>query len=144
MRTSYLTDRVKDCRYATFSNACCLCSSPSAQHNFILTKVMLKNAASDSSTSGGTAASAKERDTLQSVVASCLRALLALLSCQLPPEIEDDMRRQLLHLLNNSGSIFTTDARLNLVIVLVKLATREQTFGAIIEEVRYQCSGDIF
>ena len=115
----------------------------SAQHDFILTKVMLKNAASESSTSGGTAASAKERDTLQSVVASCLRALLALLSCQLPPEIGDDMRRQLLHLLNNSGSIFTTDARLNLVIVLVKLATREQTFGAIIEEVRYQCSGDI-
>ena len=96
---------------------------------------MLKNAATDSSASVGTAASAKERDTLQSVVASCLRALLGLLSCQLPPEIEDEMTRQLLQLLSNSGSIFTTDARLNLVIVLVKLASRKQTFGAIIEEV---------
>ena len=96
---------------------------------------MLERAVSDATASGGTAASAKERDALQAAIASCVRALLGLLSCQLPPQIEDDMIKKLLQLMKNNDSVLTADVKLNVTLALVKSASKKLTIGDIIEEV---------
>ena len=103
---------------------------------------MLERAVSEATASGGPAASAKEREALQAAVASCVRALLGLLSCQLPPQIEDEMTKQLLYLLKSSDSIFTADARLNVTLALVKSASKKQAIGDIMEEVRTMLNDD--
>ena len=104
--------------------------------NSVRIKVMLERAVSEATASGGPAASAKEREAFQAAVASCVRALLGLLSCQFPPQIEDEMTKQLLHLLKNSESIVTADVRLNATLALVKSASKKQTIEDIIEEVQ--------
>ena len=98
-------------------------------------QVLLERAVSDAIETGGPLASAKERESLQNEVASCVRAMLGLLSCQLPPADEDEMTKKLLQILKNGDSIFTTDARLNLTLAMVKLAWKKQAIGDIIVEV---------
>ena len=72
---------------------------------------------------------------MQAAIASCVRALLGLLSCQLPPQIEDDMIKKLLQLMKNNDSILTADVKLNVTLALVKSASKKLTIGDIIEEV---------
>ena len=64
-----------------------------------------------------------------------MRALLALLACQLPSHVEDEITERLQSLLRNWDPAVTLDVRLNATLSLLKLASRKRTLDDILEEV---------